>query len=783
MFTEDYVARLESVARAHRIELPPRGESTTRYVEEIRGRLNARLLLSPTTQPWMKPRWATRIRPDDGIECLVNGTEADWVPIGGAGGRGVGHSDSAGLTTGLEGCGGLDFWLLGEDGEVLFPALCEEAVLECPSIEDQVFVWSKQVGPVEFIRHIYYGEDDGRPALYNEVHVSNKSLDNVGFTFFAALRPLSIHGIEPLVEIEYDALLRRLVANGAVAVESDASPDTVFLAWADSSSLIDEITAQTEREDNEIRTPRGLATAVLRYDLDLRPAGEMIIFFVQPLSLIARDAPEYAKTPEMRHATVERWFDLMDNTVGVILPNSGVQDAITQAKAVIMSHALPASESSLCDLSETELAGLILALARTGASTVLADVTRRVLAEVARCKSEGLVNRMPVIWAILQTHMYLPDLRVFDSAGIPLESLSERLVGELRRIARPPAGNDERTGTETQLSTQRGEETTTPTVYGSGETVESYDEETVGSPPRTTSGEEPTIRKLIDTVWTVITARRLAALLRRVGSHGAAERLDGTSEWVDRIFQDAIERIGIRLRAVSLNPYIVSDLMRVTDSVILLGRGALTRHLIDDVTKSTERLLQAAREDRLQAVRHLIPGLRFRLFHLNVLRSDRDRVEALAEDIFEGISRYHTLSDESAQNNTTPITVGCVLRSAIGLVLAASEMLVCEQNGVLVLLRAIPEEWFTTKREVRIWNVPTTYGRVEVSVGSSMNQFQIEVNSESLPEEILVYVPYSRQLNTFKAYGGSIVDRMESPVAPCLRIVPLSTNVVVTYHR
>jgi hypothetical protein len=65
----------------------------------------------------------------------------------------------------------------------------------------------------------------------------------------------------------------------------------------------------------------------------------------------------------------------------------------------------------------------------------------------------------------------------------------------------------------------------------------------------------------------------------------------------------------------------------------------------------------------------------------------------------------------------------------------------------------------------------------------SANQHQIETRIEHLPEEIEIHVPDSVPLRMVKSYGGSIVDRAVKARSPHLRLVPLSNEVVLTYHK
>jgi hypothetical protein len=110
-------------------------------------------------------------------------------------------------------------------------------------------------------------------------------------------------------------------------------------------------------------------------------------------------------------------------------------------------------------------------------------------------------------------------------------------------------------------------------------------------------------------------------------------------------------------------------------------------------------------------------------------------------------------------------------------------MLVHEDFSNLIFLPGIPNGWFTSKRSLIVKGVRTKFGRASIEIGMSANQHQIETGMEYLPEEIEIHVPESTPIRMVKAYGGSVVDRAAKARSPHLRLVPLSNEVVLTYHK
>jgi hypothetical protein len=54
---------------------------------------------------------------------------------------------------------------------------------------------------------------------------------------------------------------------------------------------------------------------------------------------------------------------------------------------------------------------------------------------------------------------------------------------------------------------------------------------------------------------------------------------------------------------------------------------------------------------------------------------------------------------------------------------------------------------------------------------------------EILPEEIEIHVPESVPIRMIKAYGASIVDKAAKDRSPHVKLIPLSNDVTLTYHR
>jgi len=121
--------------------------------------------------------------------------------------------------------------------------------------------------------------------------------------------------------------------------------------------------------------------------------------------------------------------------------------------------------------------------------------------------------------------------------------------------------------------------------------------------------------------------------------------------------------------------------------------------------------------------------------------------------------------------------------AAADLVLLLRTMFAFEDGSDLIILAGIPDEWFTATVPLSVSRIHTTSGRVSVDVGTSANQHQIEVRMEYLPQELEIHVPTSRALPMVKVYGAGVAGRFQDEVSPRIRVVPLSDDVVVTFHK
>ncbi|MGQ4870757.1 MAG: hypothetical protein ACP6IT_02840 [Candidatus Thorarchaeota archaeon] len=772
--TDDPLEMLKNVARSARVSLPERDdESEHIFLERVRGRLNKWFL--DNTEPWMRPQWMLRANIPKTGDLLCNSTRCGWSVIGEAGGRAYGIADHAGLLTTGQCCGSLDFWLL-EDNNIVFPALLsgDETQLALESADDQVYVWSKSVGPVEFTRFVYHHSVHGHEMLFNEIFVNNKSLEDASITFFAALRPISVFGIDPVFEMRYDDARRQLYANGHMALECNHEPDLLVMTTANNPHALSMVTGSENRLDHQFRTASGLCTAILRYSVKLRPARSKTFFFVQPLGIVNANHGVYQASPEARFASVERWFEFMDETANGRFPDPFLDRVGTMAKAVVAAQAQDAIMGDKLCLTPTEKGRLVRALLEIGGW----NIVLRIAENVSRALRDGPVNNtssiLPVLWGLLEMQTFgtkndvMPHLRpVVEEAWYLLR---DRLTAETTTDPQPDM--------EPAMAPDPG--SPTPSDNDSFESVASPQSEE--GPVRGDEHHNVDIMSVVDFLWLLATTKTTIQALERLGEkNGALELRDLLERYEQRVgvqTREAMSRLG------GLQCDGVGNLVRMIDTGTLLGPDLVPPHVLSECVQMTKRTLAKRgipKSPDRSGVNLIYMVLR--LAHAQAMMNDGDSVEYALETIRKYVCTNGMIPDEIADTNRTPIQAASAIRSATDFILMLRAALIREENENLVITPAVPDEWFVAKRDLLLSRAPTRFGPVSVEMGLSANQHQIEIKMSRLPAELEIHVPSFRGLKTFKVYGGSVVERVKDGVSPKLRVVPLSDNVVVTYHR
>jgi hypothetical protein len=447
---DDSLERLRRVARNNRViiedqELGPEDEA-----EQLRIGLNGRIYTS--AESWMLPRWVHLQKQKTPLEQdgVSNDHLRNWTIIGNPSAKSYAVTDESGLVTAVPQCGSLDFWP-EDDGELIYPATTDRdgPSLTLISPEDQIFEWKVIRGPIEFSRHIYHVINGDDEAVYSEILVKNHSLTEACFVFYAVLRPMSVRGVEPIETLEFDKENCRLYANGMLAFSVDKRPDSVVLSTGDNPNLPETVMTQTERMDTEFSAARGLATAVLRYEVKLAPAASKSFYFTTPLKPVTKsdEMVTFPANTKMRDITVGNWFDFVDSTVGFAFPNRDLDPLVLQAKATLAIKAKSAILEAP-DIEWREKARVLLSLSRTGYVKLAKELSLAVGKPPMVPPDADPSVLGPYLWGTLQYYIHTDDVGFLQSISPLIDDITRRLletIEEQQVASEPPEIADDLT--------------------------------------------------------------------------------------------------------------------------------------------------------------------------------------------------------------------------------------------------------------------------------------------------------------------------------------------------
>ncbi|UCE10078.1 MAG: hypothetical protein JSW61_14080 [Candidatus Thorarchaeota archaeon] len=813
--TSEYIERLGRVAKANRIPAPdeqPQNISTLR--DFYQSRLNWQAFVS--AEPWMRPYWVTTTiernrQPRTPEEGFPNISYRNWAIVGGVGSRSFAITDKKGLLTASPDCGSIEFWPSSENGPV-FPALEESAVLELLSPEDQVFEMTILSGPVEFRRLVYHAVDDDMEVVYNEIVARNYTLEKTRFDFYMAVRPMSVAGVEPIENLKFDLEKGILYVNGFLACAMDRNPSAVVMSTADNPNLLS-AAMSAGRMDQEYSTPRGLGTAIMRFTIELPPAGSERFFFTCPIAppKANESIPQFEFETTVRDKSVERWFDYSGPGLASILPERHLSEALAQAKASLVSQSRSFINECLAspDLADWyEVARVLHALITSGCSDLAMDLAQEI-DERANSKGAelGVSFHSPFMWTIL---------RSFNSGTLSNHQswAREMLIRGLRPIL---------SLLYQSIATRVEPEFPEPVVVKEVEEIEQLEEEEAEGTEEVEEirdVEERESPKSVEPEW----IRQLRDEVKKVTDKNPAEdsllakegelvehddiRLVRLKLWsieVLKLARDFLKDVGESdksLLIVGFLVYFEKDLKSALDSQTIKSTSMLDAlHFLSDMallgvaelskSDSISDLLSLARTGissgliRLQGPpQRFSSHLSLRLAHFYVSQKQRYDAEVLLEKALENLSDYHTLPEYvDPKSGGGSFGSGSSMLAAADLFLLARGMILVEEGPSLILLPGIPEDWYTSSTGLTIKRIPTNFGPLDFEMGASANQYQMEVSMTHLPEEIDLHVPMSFSIPLVKVFGAGIVGRFPREDSPYVKVVPLTERVVFTFHR
>lgn len=767
------LARLQRhrrVTEYHGLDPPPIGMLPADEMDFLQSRLNAKLY--PDAEPWMLPSWAVLTLKDfDSERGLVtefrNDMYANWSLIGGVGAKRYGIADSRGFVTPRIDCGSIDFWLQSND-DIIIPALIgkDGPHLRLVSSEDQIYEWKTYLRSIEFIRLVYHVTRDDMEYIFNEIVLRNHGLEKTKFTFYVLIRPMSVHGVEPIEIIEYDEEERCLYVNELMALKFDSSPSAVFFGEANDPEFADKIKHIPKSRDSRIASPAGQAVVAMRFDISLTPAGFQRLFFWSPLASIGKtDKLNLTKpTTEYRDKSVGEWFDFSDIHAAVTFPEERLDSVFSQATVSLALQAFPVmfpEEPHLAALDWKERMRILLALLRSGCMPVAKKIVDALVENTSI--PDGPLDLSifgPLLWGFHQYFEYTQGTTLAEERLRFLARLTTGVIEAAKRQLR----NEERL-TENEVAEPTDELLKHHLVL-----------------------KEGVIADLEQKLWSLAALKSALGAISPLHEKTLIQSLnDAIEQYQSRIHERCAEIDGARW----LRPADPSNEQVELEILNLLASAA---HLQSDAIDTSFLLRLSSRISSKRMVNNLwkffhpaekySSHLALRLAHFYVKTRQREKVESILNRALEFMSDdWHLPEFVDPHTFGGAGGVGLSIAASADLLLLLCDMLISEEDSNLVILSGVPDDWFTAKRPLLIDGLPLKSGTAYVEIGMSANQHQIEVGMEAFQEEIEIHVPPSVPMSMVKVYGGSIVERVPKAESPFLRIAPLSDAVVLTYHK
>ncbi|MFX1602582.1 MAG: hypothetical protein ACFFCK_03795, partial [Promethearchaeota archaeon] len=773
--------RLRRVAGHNRVSFTKDQEVTAEEAAIIlRSGLNARVY--STAEQWMLPHWAIKKSQKQSIDEIgfANDTNRNWTFVGGVGTRKYGVADPSGPLTVLPECGSLDFWIRN-GSEIVFPALADSdgSRLVLISPEDQVLEWKHVQSPVEFTRLIYHSCNGEHEYVYNEILVKNNSLMEALITFYVAIRPLSVRGVEPIESLTFHPEKRHLYANSLLAVVLDKDPDSVVMTTADNTNLPASLLGQATRLDREFSAAKGLATAVLRYDVKLAPAASKRFFFTSPLNPIEEgtEGPVFQPNPGARDKTVGSWFEFQQSTSRLTFPDRGLDPTVIQAKATLAAQAVSfvlSGNNLFTGASWQEKARVLSALSAVGGF----DLAKALLVNTASIVADNVedydpLQLSPILWSLLHYHFLSQDDSYLQDIG-PLVSHLVRALGkgiESQLVVLEPPPPEDTTmdyapaddsfsyvGVDEILATSMGAVEEPPPV------------EDEPPPPELWGLEE-----YITALWNLSALGLGIEACRVLGDDGGLDDLSETMQEYEALIKKMAESM-LKDADLFSTPKKQMHAFELITTVSLLRADAVDSSLLEKALDSVNANLVSGNLVRVLEPSTRVSGyLGLRLAQYKAQLNAEYEVELLLKRALEFQDLFYNLPDfVDIRGGGGSWGSGSSIRAAADILLLIKEMTMSTSDENLVILPAIPDSWYTSTTPLTLEDLPTEFGPVDIEVGASPNQHQIEVRMKNLPEEILIHLTTLFSLPMMKAFGGGIVERVKDSESPFIRVVPLS---------
>ncbi len=446
-----------------------------------------------------------------------------------------------------------------------------------------------------------------------------------------------------------------------------------------------------------------------------------------------------------------------------------------------------------------EKASLLSALCKCNCMSLAEDVSLEILGGI---KAEELTDpsiAAPALWTTLhvleysQNASFLAEARQFLGQAIP--AISKRAESYLSPALPETPKQEVQEKAEAQgadvLTDKPGGEEAPATAAP----IAQKDEMPVDHPqsPALEPTPIPRLTRLsdfIEAVWEVEALRSAGRMYDRLGDAEQAKPLAALlAQYVTLVQESSKHFAEETARRAPKEGLPESD---VLDGVTFLGMLALLKTKSVDA-QLVDRIEQAIAQKWTTIFKMVrLPDfagensvhLTLILAHYYAFVKNRAEAEALLRASLKFLSEYRVLPDwVDPKTGGGSRGSGCSLVAAADVLLLLRDMIMNEDGEDLMLLPGIPQDWYTSNNILVLRNARTPRGMVQIEMGASANQRQVEVRVQSLPREIDAYLPTARTVSMAKVYGGGLAGRFPSSSSPHIRIVPLSEDVVLAFHR
>lgn len=756
MINEDceVTERLFRVANKHEIDIrEPRENIEPETLWQL---LNAKIL--DEAEMWTLPEW--RFFEAASYDNEKRLFEIDRSVIGSPGGKHYGICDALGLVSTLSGAGSMNVLVPKKRGDLVLDN-SEKPMLELLSTSDQIYHVEERYEAVDYQRLVYHSHNE--EAIYSEVQLQNHSLEKTEFTFYVHLAPITSKGIDPIEHIRLDESNNTLFANNMAALTFSEPPTSVMLTTADSYEIDKYLRNKENRIDDTISDESGLATALLRYDVELEPAGKRIFYFASPL----RKNPDTQVSQLMldetvRKDTIRRWFEFHSSTSVDDIPDDNLNHALGEAKAriaiQIYSTLLSSEKPKSSVLTDSEKARVLLAFVRMNPEDAIYEIVRDFTKSTISTIKETDTLDASLIWSILKVGGY-------QQPSIPEDNLRELTSQVYRILAREEIPEHE----------SNEEEIPSPlNVQQDGMSEAAHAEEE--PQPKAASFEE--IHKAF---WGWAVLDEIAGYTR------IGEKAQEIQDHATRLQNYLAENLALlKKEQESENSHSEIDLYWITKAaadIALVKPDCFDLDAIDNIMNS-----QLQKILNLERCQHKSEGALgnhlLRIASYYAYRKRSATVMKILDRVVSETNSFHQVPNTITKEGTEyPLPPDGSICAAADLILLVQTMLLSEQDGNLLVFPSITDQWYASREPMLVSEIPSAYGRVTLEVGTSTNQHQLEVALRNLPEELLVFVPHRFSISMAKSFGGTIIDRVDHESNPYLRVIPLTESVVVTFPK